>query len=146
MNIRLPMLAAATLGLTIGAMALAHGVVEHDGKSKQLKFFPDAQQMDLASMEEPGVAAFFSDIVGSGHPQSPISCGLFEIEAGKPLVYTYDYDDIKIMLEGNINFSDGQQEVSAKPGDVLFFPNGSTITFSTETSGLAFACGQRAVF
>ncbi len=146
MNIRLPMIGAAAIGLTVGAMALAHGVVEHDGVSKNLKFFPDAQQMELSSMEEPGVAAFFEDIVGSGHPQSPISCGLFRIEAGTPLVYTYDYDDIKIMLEGNINFSDGKQEVTANPGDVLFFPNGSTITFSTDSSGLAFACGQRAVF
>lgn len=146
MNIRLTMIGAATLGLTIGAVALAHGVVEHDGESKRLQFFPNAQQMEIASMEEPGVAAFFSDIVGSGQPKSPIACGLFKIEAGNPLVYTYDYDDIKIMLEGSISFSDGQRDVTAKPGDVLFFPNGSTITFSTESTGLAFACGQRAVF
>lgn len=146
MNLRLPMIGAITLGLSVGAMAFAHGVVEHDGKDKLLKFFPDAQQIELASMEEPGVAAFFSDIVGSGDENAPISCGLFEIKAGEPLVYTYDYDDIKMMLEGSIRFSDGEQEVTAKPGDVLFFPTGSTITFSTDSEGLAFACGQRPVF
>lgn len=58
MNLRLPMIGAITLGLSVGAMAFAHGVVEHDGKDKLLKFFPDAQQIELASMEEPGVAAF----------------------------------------------------------------------------------------
>lgn len=133
-------------GVAVAGVAMAHGVVEHDGKDKLLKYFPNAQQLELASMEEPGVAAFFSDIVGSGNKQAPISCGLFEIKAGNPLVYTYDYDDVKIMLEGSIQFSDGEQEVTATPGDVLFFPNGSTITFSTDSEGLAFACGQREVF
>lgn len=146
MNKRLSIVGVAAVGLTVGALAFAHGVVEHDGKTKQLQYFEGAQQMELASMEEPGVDVFFSDIVGSGDAQSPLSCGLFRIESGKPLVYTYDYDDIKMMLEGSITFSDGQQQVTAEAGDVLFFPNGSTITFSSEDSGLAFACGQRAEF
>lgn len=146
MKTRLPIIGAAAIGLTIGAVALAHGVVEHESVQKKLQFFPNAQQMELASMEEPNVAAYFEDIVSSAHPKAPISCGLFKIEEGNPLVYTYDYDDVKMMLEGNITFSDGQQEVTAKPGDVLFFPNGSTITFSTDSSGLAFACGQREMF
>lgn len=147
MKTTLSVLAAAiTAGITFGAVAYAHGVIEPHADSKKLQFFPGAQSIELSSMEEPGVAAYFEDIVGSGKQQSPISCGLFKIEEGNPLVYTYDYDDIKLMLEGSITFSDGMQEVTAKPGDVLFFPNGSTITFSTEDSGLAFACGQRALF
>ncbi|WP_292362736.1 cupin domain-containing protein [Methylophaga sp. UBA1464] len=146
MNSRLTTIGAVALGLSMGSLAMAHGAVEHETENKRLKFFENAQQMELASMEEPGVAAFFDDIVGSGNPKSPISCGLFKIDAGNPLVYTYDYDDIKMMLEGSITFSDGEQEVTAEAGDVLFFPNGSTITFSTESSGLAFACGQRAEF
>ncbi len=52
----------------------------------------------------------------------------------------------KLMLEGHIYFSDGEQKVKADKGDVLFFPKGSTITFSTDDSGLAYACGQRKLF
>jgi len=36
--------------------------------------------------------------------------------------------------------------VKGEPGDVLYFPKGSTITFSTDSSGLAWACGQRKLF
>jgi ethanolamine utilization protein EutQ (cupin superfamily) len=97
-------------------------------------------------MNVPGVNAYFEDIVGSSDANAPLSCGLFKIEKGKPLVYTYDYDDSKIILEGHIFFSDGTKKVKGEPGDVLFFPKGSTITFSTDKTGLAYACGQRKLF
>jgi ethanolamine utilization protein EutQ (cupin superfamily) len=135
----------AALGISGGAMATAHGVEVPPG-GKKLQIFKNAQRMPIASMNEPGVAAYFQDVVGSGDPKAPIACGLFRLEAGKPLVYTYTYDDTKIVLEGRIDFSDGTQKVKGEPGDVLFFPKGSTITFSTDTAGLAWACGQRKLF
>lgn len=137
----------AALAIAVGATSViwAHGV-EVPAGSKNLEFFDDVQSIPIASMNEPGVNAYFEDIVGSGDPKAPISCGMFKIEKGEPLVYTYDYDDTKIMLEGHIYFSDGEQKVKADKGDVLFFPKGSTITFSTDDSGLAYACGQRKLF
>lgn len=134
---------AATLAVT--ASVSAHGVEVAAG-SKNLKIFKDAQSMPIASMNEPGVNAYFEDIVGSADPTAPISCGLFRMEKGQPLVYTYDYDDTKIILDGHIYFSDGEQKVKGEKGDVLFFPKGATITFSTDDSGLAYACGQRKLF
>lgn len=127
------------------ASAMAHGV-EVPAGSKKLQIFKNAQRMPIASMNEPGINAYFQDIVASADPKAPIACGMFKIEAGKPLVYTYDYDDTKIILEGSIEFSDGKQKVKGEPGDVLFFPKGSTITFSTDKVGLAYACGQRKLF
>ncbi len=143
----LKLISAAFIAATVSASALvmAHGVEVPVG-SKNLQYFKDAQSMPLASMNEPGVNAYFEDIVGSGDPKAPISCGLFKIEKGNPLVYTYDYDDHKIILEGHIFFSDGENKVKGEQGDVLFFPKGSTITFSTDDSGLAYACGQRKLF
>ena len=35
------------------------------------------------------------------------------------------------------------QKVTAKPGDQIYFPKGSAITFSTQDFGLGFFCGQR---
>lgn len=46
---------------------------------------------------------------------------------------------MKIILEGEYEISDETgQKVQAKPGDVFFFPKGATITFTTESYGLAF--------
>lgn len=137
--------ALLTASLGAGAYVYAHGV-EGPSDNKSLKFFHQAQKMDIPSMDVEDVDAFFTDIVGSERENSPISCGLFKIEKGKPLVYEYDYDDVKMMLEGQITFSDGERQVTAHPGDVLYFPKGSTITFSTKDAGLAFACGQRDLF
>jgi hypothetical protein len=46
---------------------------------------------------------------------------------------------MKIILEGEFEISDETgQKVTAKPGDVFYFPKGSKITFSTPSYGLAF--------
>lgn len=135
-----------SLGASIYSSAtLAHGVVVPEN-SKKLTIFKNVQKKPIASMEVPGVNAYFEDVVGSGSKSSPLSCGFFKIEKGKPLVYTYEYDDAKLILDGHIYFSDGTQKVKGVPGDVLFFPKGSTITFSTDKSGTAWACGQRKLF
>ncbi|MEI8607869.1 ethanolamine utilization protein [Enterovibrio sp. Hal110] len=123
----------------------SHGV-QVSADSKNLQIFKNVPAMSIASMNEPGVNAYFEDIVASSSPSAPIACGIFKIEKGNPLVYTYDYDDSKIILDGHIYFSDGTQKVKGEVGDVLFFPKGSTITFSTDDEGLAFACGQRKLF
>ena len=34
-------------------------------------------------------------------------------------------------------------KVLAKAGDLLYFPKGTSITFSTDDFGLGFFCGQR---
>ncbi|KAJ5141682.1 ethanolamine utilization protein (EutQ) [Penicillium atrosanguineum] len=61
------------------------------------------------------------------------------------LVYTYTYDEMKIILEGHFEISDETgQKVTASPGDVFYFPKGAKITFTTEDYGLAFYTGQRA--
>lgn len=131
--------------MLISAGVYAHGVQIPSGSTK-LQHFKNVKNMPIASMNEPGVNAYFEDVVASSSPNAPIACGMFKIEKGKPLVYTYDYDDTKIILDGTITFSDGTQTVKAVPGDVMFFPKGSTITFSTEKSGKAWACGQRKLF
>lgn len=143
----LAVLTNVALAVAVGATTAiwAHGV-EVPAGSKNLQFFDNVQSMPIASMNEPGVNAYFEDIVGSSDPKAPISCGLFRIEKGNPLVYTYDYDDHKMVLEGHIYFDDGEQKVKADKGDALFFPKGATITFSSDDYGLAYACGQRKLF
>ena len=71
-----------------------------------------------------------------------MSAGFYRLEKGTPLVYTYTYDEMKIILEGEFEISDETgQKVNARPGDVFFFPKGVTITFKTDSYGLAFFVG-----
>ncbi|QPC79026.1 hypothetical protein HYE68_009778 [Fusarium pseudograminearum] len=74
----------------------------------------------------------------------PITSGLFRVNKGEPLTYTYKYDETKIILEGNFVLEDSTgQKVEAKAGDIFFIPNGATITFSSPDTGLAFYSGAR---
>ena len=53
---------------------------------------------------------------------------------------------MKIIVDGEFDISDETgQKVHAVKGDVFYFPKGSKITFTTETFGLGFYCGQRYV-
>ncbi|KAJ5732454.1 hypothetical protein N7493_003935 [Penicillium malachiteum] len=91
--------------------------------------------------------AYLGDIYSNDKevPDKPLSCGFYRLEKGTPLVYTYTYEEMKIILEGQFEISDETgQKVTAVPGDVFHFPKGSTITFTTTDYGLAFYTGQRA--
>lgn len=90
--------------------------------------------------------AFLGDIVSSdkNDADKPVTAGLFRLKKGEPLKYTYPFDEMKIILEGDYTISDETgQKVTAKPGDVFYFPKGSTITFTTSDYGLAFYVGQK---
>ncbi|KAF9874921.1 ethanolamine utilization protein [Colletotrichum karsti] len=93
-----------------------------------------------------GDNAYLGDVFSSDqtNPEKPTSAGLFRLKKGEPLTYTYKYDEMKIILEGDYTIADSTgQKTEAKPGDVFFFPAGSTITFTTTDYGLAFYVGQR---
>lgn len=95
----------------------------------------------------PGNNSFLGDIFTSDAPKDKqISCGFYKQEKGEPLVYTYDYDEMKVILEveGEYTISDAfGKKVSVSPGDVFYFKNGETITFETTGYGLAFFTGLR---
>ncbi|OAX81274.1 hypothetical protein ACJ72_04382 [Emergomyces africanus] len=98
----------------------------------------------LSTLELPLIAndnAYLADVFSSeqNDPDKPISCGFYRLEKGAPLVYTYTYNEMKIILEGEFEISDETgQKVKATPGDVFYFPKGATITFTTPSRGLAF--------
>ena len=109
-----------------------------------MKYFENAQSKDIASLGIDGINASLQDTISSSNEAAPISCGFFKMEAGNPLEYTYSYDECKIMLEGEMTLTEkGGDSVNLKPGDVVFFDSGTTITFSSNSSGTAFYVGQR---
>jgi uncharacterized cupin superfamily protein len=75
----------------------------------------------------------------------PISSGFFRLTKGVPLVYTYTYHEMKIIVDGSFIITDEcGNRAEAKPGDTFYFQKGAVITFETDDFGLAFYCGQRA--
>ena len=131
-------LVAVLSAASAGSIAYAEG-------GAQLTHIEGAQSKDIASMETPGVNAWLEDVTGTADgADRPMTCAFFKIaKSDEPLVYDYDYDEVKIILDGVITVSDGTNTVDAKKGDVLLLPNGAHITFTTETEGTAFVCGAR---
>ena len=109
-----------------------------------MKYHKNGQATELQSMNVEGVNAFIKDIVFSNDPDSPITCGLFRMEKGNSLQYTYTYDEAKIIVEGEMTISEKDgATVEAKAGDILYFDKGADMTFSSNSYGLGFYCGQR---
>ena len=108
-----------------------------------MKHFEDSQSMEIASLNIEGINAYLEDVVSSNDEDAPITCGLFRMDAGNPLDYTYSYDECKIMLEGEMKVTEKGISKTVKPGDVLYFDKGTSVTFSSNSSGLAFYVGQR---
>ena len=88
--------------------------------------------------------AWLEDFGFSKVPGKDMTVGLFRMNAGQPLDYTYDYEELKLVLEGEFHLSDGTgQKVVAKAGDLIHFPNGTHMTFDSPYTALGYYCGQR---
>ncbi|KAL9013501.1 MAG: hypothetical protein Q9173_001797 [Seirophora scorigena] len=97
-----------------------------------------------------------------------MSAGFYRLQPGPELMYTYTYDEMKILVEGDMQIAqlaaaatddaaaaEGvgtgknerlvvKEEVDAKKGDAFFFPKGAVVRFRTRNGGLAWFCGARA--
>ena len=109
-----------------------------------MKHFPKITENSLPPMEDVDAAAYLNDFVVSEDAEKPITSGLFRLERGRQLTYTYTYHEMKLVIDGEFKISDETgNEVVATTGDLLYFPKGSTITFTTPGYGVGFFCGQR---
>ena len=109
-----------------------------------MKHFQNITEKARPLMEDADAAAFLFDFAVSDDPEKPITSGLFRLEKGNQLTYTYTYHKMKLIIDGEFKIADETgTEVIATVGDLLYFPKGSTITFSTPGYGVGFFCGQR---
>jgi ethanolamine utilization protein EutQ (cupin superfamily) len=98
----------------------------------------------LPKMDEPGTEAAIGD--SFHNPEgSVMSAGFFELKASEPLVYTYTYDEMKVVVQGEFILTDQKtgDVTRAKERDVLFFPKGTTVKFETPDYALGFFTGER---
>jgi len=61
---------------------------------------------------------------------SPVAAGYMTLEKGS-FPWTLSYDEIDIILEGELVITRGNEVVQGGAGDVIFIPKGSSIVFST---------------
>jgi uncharacterized cupin superfamily protein len=114
------------------------------GELMALRIATSAQRMELPRMNVPEANAFLADVHSSEDKLKTITCGFFRMEKGPALVYDYDYEEMKIIVEGEMTITDEiGVSVNVSPGDVLYFAKGSRITFESMSYGIGFFCGQR---
>ncbi|EMR13514.1 hypothetical protein MPL1_04712 [Methylophaga lonarensis MPL] len=110
-----------------------------------MKFKKQAIKDPQPSMNVDGLVATLGDSIISDSKDKTLCAGFFHLnKTDAPLVYTYDYEEMKYIADGEFIITDGSgQKVHATVGDVLFFADGETIIFETPSHGTGFFVGQR---
>lgn len=87
-----------------------------------------------ASRVPPGMSVGLKDVITSGDG-SPMAAGYMTLDASPggsgEFPWTLSYDEIDIVLAGELVITRGGEQIRGGPGDVLFIPKGSAITFGT---------------
>ena len=99
---------------------------------------------ELPAMDEFEANAFLDDFAVSEDPDKAITAGIFRLEAGESMTYTYTYHEIKLVIDGELHITDctGEIVVGTK-GDLFYFPDECEVTFSTPDFGVGYFVGQR---
>jgi len=77
----------------------------------------------------PGMNVWLKDVVVT-QDRSPMGAGYMSLDKGE-MAWTLTYDEIDIVLEGELVITRGSEQVRGKTGDVIYIPKGSSITFGT---------------
>ena len=77
----------------------------------------------------PGPNVWLKDVVVT-QDRSPMGTGYMSLDKGE-MQWTLTYDEIDIVLEGELVITRGSEQVRGKTGDVIYIPKGSSITFGT---------------
>ncbi|MGC5164671.1 ethanolamine utilization protein [Rhodococcus sp. 105337] len=99
----------------------------------------------MSTDEFPGTQGYIDDVYPNPGG-SDMAAGYFALQpTDAPLDYLYEYDEMKVVLEGEFRLEnlDTGQVATARARDAIFFPKGSRIRFTTPEGALAFYVGQR---
>ncbi len=88
----------------------------------------------LEGAQTPGLEVGLRDVVTTGD-RSPMGAGYMTLTAPPgghgELHWTLNYDEVDIILEGELIITRGKEQVRGGPGDMIYIPKGSSITFGT---------------
>jgi ethanolamine utilization protein EutQ len=85
----------------------------------------------LEGLETPGTNTRLKDVI-KAEDRSPMGAGFMALDKGE-MKWTLSYDEIDIVLEGELVITRGSEQVRGGPGDVIYVPKGSSITFGTSS-------------
>jgi len=83
----------------------------------------------LEGKTTPGTNVWLKDVVIT-QDRSPMGAGYMSLDKGE-MQWTLTYDEVDIVLEGELVITRGNEQVRGKTGDVIYIPKGSSITFGT---------------
>ena len=83
----------------------------------------------LEGKTTPGTNVWLKDVVVT-QDRSPMGAGYMSLDKGE-MQWTLTYDEIDIVLEGELVITRGSEQVRGRAGDVIYIPKGSSITFGT---------------
>jgi ethanolamine utilization protein EutQ len=83
----------------------------------------------LDGVQTPGVNVRLKDVVTT-EDRSPMGAGFMSLDKGE-MQWTLTYDEMDIVLEGELVITRGSEQVRGGVGDVIYIPKGSSITFGT---------------
>ena len=83
----------------------------------------------LEGRTTPGMNVWLKDVIVT-RDRSPIGAGYMSLDKGE-MQWSLTYDEIDIVLEGELVITRGGEQVRGKPGDVIYISKGSSITFGT---------------
>ena len=107
-------------------------------RSSTLQNLPPLKVVRLANVQvdaflegktTPGMNVWLKDVVLT-QDRSPMGAGYMSLDKGE-MQWTLTYDEIDIVLEGELVITRGSEQVRGKTGDVIYIPKGSSITFGT---------------
>ena len=79
----------------------------------------------------PGTNVRLKDVVVT-QDRSPMGAGYMSLDKGE-MKWTLTYDEIDIVLEGELVITRGSEQVRGGPGDTIYIPKGSSISFGTSS-------------
>jgi len=79
--------------------------------------------------QTPGANVRLKDVVVA-QDRSPMGAGYMALDRGE-MKWTLTYDEIDIVLEGELVITRGAEQVRGSAGDTIYIPKGSSITFGT---------------
>lgn len=80
-------------------------------------------------LASPGTNVHLKDVITAADG-APMAAGYMTLERGA-FPWTLDYAEMDVVLEGELVITRGTETVRAGPGDIVFVPKGSKITFGT---------------
>ncbi len=98
------------------------GILRADGRALSMPPFP-------FDVKRPEMDVRLEDVVTAAHG-SPVAAGFMTFQKGS-FPWTLTYDEVQYIIEGELHLTTPQGVTIGKPGDVLYVPKGTSLTFGT---------------